>query len=129
MQRIFYTFFIAAMIAFVSCSNAQSNYVLHPKEFSAKLQQSNTASLIDVRTPEEYADGHLPNAINIDWSNDMFSKQVATLDKSKPVFVYCHSGRRSSAAAKAMRKAGFIEVYELQDGIVGWEEDKLPTTK
>ncbi len=68
----------------------------------------------------------MANAKNIDWNGDDFAKQIALLDKSKPVFVYCLSGGRSSAAAKQMRSDGFNEVYELNGGIMKWRGANLP---
>lgn len=82
--------------------------------------------MIDVRTPEEFAQGHLPMAENIDWNGRGFELQVGQYEKDRPVFVYCHSGSRSAAAAARMRKMGFTEVYELQGGIVKWRSAGLP---
>jgi len=84
------------------------------------------AAIIDVRTPQEFSDGHLIHATNMDWNGDRFEAQVSTLDKSKPVFVYCYSGGRSAAAAKKMRANGFTEVYELAGGFSKWRDAKLP---
>jgi rhodanese-related sulfurtransferase len=61
------------------------------------------------------------------WSN--FEKQASGLDKSRPVFVYCLSGARSSSAAKKLRSLGFKEVYDLRGGLYQWSAAKLPLTK
>ena len=119
------------LMTFFACNNVQSQTgdVFAAKVFYKKIQATPSAIVLDVRTPEEYQSGHLPDAINIDWNGEGFEKQVSTLDKSKPVFVYCHSGRRSTAAANQMRKNGFSKVYELEGGIVGWNEAGLPVSK
>lgn len=66
-----------------------------------------TSTAIDVRTAGEYAAGHLEGAVNIDVSQPSFNAAVAGLDKSRPYFVYCHSGARSAAAVQKMKNAGF----------------------
>ena len=113
-----------------SCSSGQSQNnktTLTPSEFAEKLKQLPAAYIIDVRTPEEFSEGHIKNAKNIDWNGDDFDKQISTLDKTKPVFVYCKSGRRSAAAASRMRSEGFKEVLELNGGIMKWIDEKMPT--
>jgi thioredoxin 1 len=113
-----------------SCTNGQTQKTdLSANEFSEKIKQLPEALIIDVRTPEEFADGHLINAINIDWRGDDFEKQIATLDKNKPVLVYCLSGGRSSAAADKMRNDSFKEVYELDGGIMKWRVAGLPEAR
>ncbi len=115
-----------------SCNTLQSQNsgtLLPAVEFSEKLNGLPSAPVIDVRTAEEFSKGHLLNARNIDWSGHDFQKLISTLDKSKPVFVYCLSGGRSAKAADQMRSDGFKEVYELKGGIMKWREAKLPEAK
>ena len=93
------------------------------------LEDNNDVQLVDVRTPEEFAEGHLALALNIDWKgNDFLQKAESALDKSKPDLLYCRSGRRSSEAAQALKAAGF-NVYDMKGGILKWKEEGLPTTK
>lgn len=80
------------------------------------MKELSNASILDVRTPSEFSKGHLINALNYDWNGNEFDKQIAPLDKSKPVFVYCLSGGRSSSAANKMRSSGFTQVYEMDGG-------------
>ena len=68
--------------------------------------------LLDVRTPDEFAAGHLQGATNIDVEDPSFTDQIAELDKSGHYVVYCHSGRRSAIAAQAMKDAGFTDVSD-----------------
>lgn len=119
-----------AAILLSSCSNAQSaQNNLTPTAFAAKIKVTPKAVILDVRTPDEYASGHVANALNYDWNGAQFEKQIASLDKSKPVFVYCLSGRRSASAASKMRAEGFKMVYEMDGGMSGWRASQLPETK
>jgi len=120
-----------AAILFNSCSNGQTNGIktnLSATEFADKLKELPSPVIIDVRTPDEFSKGHLINALNYNWNGNEFDKQIAPLDKSKPVFVYCLSGGRSSSAANKMRSDGFKTVYELNGGIMKWRGANLPET-
>ncbi len=94
--------------------------VLAPDAFIAKLKSSNGGQLIDVRTPEEYTEGKIENAQNIDFYANDFKSKIEALDKSKPVFVYCRSGGRSAKAANIFKEAGFKEIYDLQGGYMNY---------
>ena len=129
-MRKLFSIALAAFL-FSSCSSGQTNGVktnLTATEFANKINESVTATIIDVRTPDEFSKGHLVNATNFDWNGNDFEKQIAPLDKSKPVFVYCLSGGRSSSAANKMRSVGFKAVYELSGGIMKWRSENLPET-
>ena len=118
-------------ILFNSCTNGQTQSTktnLSATEFAAKVKELPTSIIIDVRTPDEFSKGHLVNALNYDWNGNEFGKQIAPLDKSKPVFVYCLSGGRSSSAASKMRSDGFTQVYEMDGGIMKWRGANLPET-
>lgn len=112
----------------MSCSHSQTPSSLSAKAFAEKLKALPEAPVIDVRTAEEFSSGHLQNAVNYDWNGSQFEAQIKTLDKSKPVFVYCLSGGRSAAAASKMRAEGFSEVYELEGGMMKWRNENLPET-
>ena len=120
---------VLVVFVFTSCTNGQNaKYNLSAVEFDAQLKSNFSAPLIDVRTLDEFSKGHLQNAVNIDWNGNNFDQEIAKLDKSKPVFVYCLSGGRSGQAASKMRADGFKEVYELQGGIMKWRGANLPET-
>lgn len=82
-------------------------------------------TVIDVRTPEEFAAGHVDGAINIDVEGGGFSAAISSLDPAAPYIVYCRSGRRSAIAADAMIAAGFTEVHDM-GAIDGWVAAGLP---
>lgn len=89
-------------------------------EFAQALNQAGT--LIDVRTPEEYAQGHLANAVNADFNHQtQFEAYLDTLDKDKPYLIYCRSGNRSGQALKLMEAKGFTHVINLDGGIQSWQ--------
>ena len=81
------------------------------------------AVLLDVRTPQEYSEGHIPGSLNINVKDEQFSSCADDLlDKDKEVAVYCRSGRRSRTAADILVKKGF-KVYNLDKGILNWIEE------
>ena len=131
MKNYFIIGFTSFAILFNACTNGQTQNTktsLSATEFSEKIKEQSTAPIVDVRTPEEFLSGHIQNAKNINWNGNDFDKQISNLDKSKPVFVYCLSGGRSSSAANQMRSQGFKEVYELNGGMMKWRAANLPET-
>lgn len=89
-------------------------------DFSTAMKAPGTI-VLDVRTPAEYAGGHLPAAQNIDIEGSDFATRIAALDKTAPYAVYCRSGNRSGAALEQMSAAGFTHVYDLAGGIGAWQ--------
>lgn len=87
----------------------------------AEKSTEDTRIIIDVRTPEEYAAGHIENSRNIDYYAGDFVESINTLDKSVPYAIYCRSGNRSGQALSMMAQLGFIDVVDLNGGIVAWE--------
>ena len=92
-----------------------------PADFAAALKRPGT-TIVDVRTPQEYAQGHLPGAVNMDVSSPDFAAQIATLDPRAPYAVYRHSGNRSGVAVAAMADQGFTNTYHLDGGITAWQQ-------
>ena len=92
-------------------------YVVSPVEFKEKSQNQ---TIVDIRTPQEYKQGHLKNAVNINLFDRSFLEEIDKLDKSEPVFIYCRSGNRTSSASKKMKNLGFEQVYDLKGGISNW---------
>lgn len=82
--------------------------------------------VLDVRTPEEFAEGHLDGARMIDFQSPTFLEEVATIDRDAPIFVYCRSDNRSGQAVAAMEELGFTNMTELEGGIVAWQAAGLP---
>lgn len=94
-----------------------------------KLIREGKVTVIDVRTKDEFDEGHIAGAKNIDVRSADFEKQLSTLDKSKSYLVHCQAGGRSKASMKIFEKLGFHSIYHLNDGIMGWEEAGKPLQK
>lgn len=90
--------------------------------FETKLKATKSAILLDVRTPAEYASGHITGAIELDYYSSDFKARANKLDKTQPVFVYCASGVRSNAAVGVLTNLGFKEIYDLRGGIRAWAQ-------
>ncbi len=104
----------------------QQNFENTDVEGFAKLIASDNVVLLDVRTAEEYAEGHLDGAVLIDQKqSDFVEKAVATLPKDKTIAIYCRSGRRSASAAGKLADKGY-RVVNLKGGILGWQEAGKP---
>lgn len=114
-------------LLFISCNGQSKKEVksIKPEDFAQKIKATSQPQILDVRTPKEFSDQHLDNAVNINWNSEEFDKKVAELDQSKPVFVYCLSGGRSSKAAGKLAELGFKEIYEMDGGIVKWNASGL----
>lgn len=118
-------------ISLYACSTAQgqkTNALLSATKFAEKIKITDDKIIMDVRTPKEFNEGHIENAKNINWNAADFDSEISKLDKSKPVFVYCLAGGRSSLAANKLRSSGFKKVYELDGGMNKWRSAKLPET-
>lgn len=89
-------------------------------DFSTAMTKTGTI-VLDVRTPAEYASGHLPQAKNIDIEAADFATRIAALDKNATYAVYCHSGNRSGVALQQMAGVGFTHLYDLAGGIGAWQ--------
>jgi rhodanese-related sulfurtransferase len=85
--------------------------------------------IIDVRTPQEYADGHIEQAINFDFNSDNFRGEINKLDRNKIYLIYCRSGNRSRGALGVMKELNFMNVYHMYDGIMGWTNNGYPIAK
>ena len=98
---------------------------LSGSSFVETYQKTTGAVLLDVRTPAEFAVGHIAQAINVDFENPTFSTEVMKLDKEKEYFVYCRSGNRSGQAITIMKQNGFTHISELAGGVSSNTEIKL----
>ena len=102
---------------------------MSPSDVGELLMLERNAVLLDVRTAEEFSQGHIEHATNIDFKADDFAEKVAELPRDRDYILYCRSGRRSAAAQETMEKLGFEDVANMEGGIVAWEERGLPTVQ
>lgn len=110
------------IILSISCSNSQNFKSVDVATFKSTLEKTNDVQLLDVRTEDEFNGGHIENAKNIDWNGNDFDAQLTSLDKTKPVLVYCLSGGRSKKAAAKLTELGYKEVIELNGGYLAWSK-------
>jgi rhodanese-related sulfurtransferase len=115
---------VSALLVLTGCSSSSSTD-LNAAEFQLKTQESGVITL-DVRTPGEFAEGHLINSLNIDVENPNFSSEIAELDKTATYAVYCRSGRRSASAIATMKEAGFQNLFNLDAGVQEWSAAGFP---
>lgn len=121
------------VVLYSSCMQAQQNNksnsemkVLTPKAFLEAYKNDKGAQLIDVRTKTEFNKGHLADSKNMNIYAEDFNVQLKTLDKQKPVYVYCHSGGRSAECATILKQMGFAKVIDMSGGFSTWQKEGLP---
>jgi rhodanese-related sulfurtransferase len=123
MKKVFALMASALLLA--GCSTSSSAIDLSVTEFSAKVAEAGVITL-DVRTPGEFAEGHLEDARLIDFQSGNFENAIATLDKNATYAIYCRSGNRSGQAVKVMQDAGFMNVFNMNGGVIDWANAGLP---
>jgi len=103
-----------------------------PKE-AYNLIQNNKGNpnfvILDVRTPGEFAEEYIENAIDLDFYSEAFRYDLNKLGKTKTYLIYCRTGSRGENSLAIMKELGFREVYNISGGITGWKAEGLPTTK
>ena len=112
---------VVGVLALAACTggSGSSGQTLDAAAF-ADLADSPGVVVLDVRTPEEFASGHIPDAVNIDVSASDFASRVGALDADANYAVYCRTGNRSATAMQIMQDAGFGSVAHLGGGVVAW---------
>jgi rhodanese-related sulfurtransferase len=124
---------MALAVVVAACSGSESTAVTQSIELVSPAkaaevieEQPEGLVVLDIRTPEEYAEAHLADAIVVDYYAPDFADQLDALDKNVPYVLYCRTGNRSSDAVKTMKSLGFAQVYEIDGGIVNWYEQGFP---
>jgi rhodanese-related sulfurtransferase len=100
-----------------------------PTSRAVQLINRESAVLLDVREPNEFSTGHLPDALNIPVGHVHTRIGELAKFKDKPIIVYCRTGQRSAHAAVMLRKQGFASVHNLAGGVVAWQNENLPTER
>lgn len=129
-KPLFILLFFGLIASAFSPTQFLSNvFKLEPKPFAEKIKTLKHPNIVDIRTDAEFKESHIENAINIDWYGVSFDSEISSLDKSKPLFIYCHSGGRSAAAVEKIKNLGFNEINELAGGISNWKASGYSVTK
>ncbi|MCX2744057.1 rhodanese-like domain-containing protein [Mangrovivirga sp. M17] len=100
--------------------NTKTKYKNVPATEFRKLMEKENTVLIDVRTRDEFKSGALPNALNYDFLSGEFASKISQLDKDKTYLIYCRSGARSANACRMLEREGFVNLYNLQGGIISY---------
>ena len=142
MKKIFLILTLCLSISVIACSNSNSqseekieqeqNILKVVNEDITKLEkliEHQNGNILDVRTPEEWAEGIIDGALKINFYDDSFKTEVAKLDKNKTIYVYCKSGGRSANAADQILEMGFKKVINLEGGIKAWNKAGKQTVK
>jgi rhodanese-related sulfurtransferase len=117
---------VAGAAGLVGCSSSDSAVGSIGASELVQVVEQNDAVVVDVRTPQEYAAGHIDGAVNIDISDPTFDQQVEALPADATYVVYCRSGNRSAQAAAAMAEAGLTDVYDVRTGLAAIAEAGVP---
>ena len=116
---------IASLLLVTGCSSSALGVTnMNVSEFSQKIKEAGVVTL-DVRTPAEFAEGHIEGARLIDFQSGNFESEIAGLDKEATYAVYCRSGNRSGQAVAIMHDAGFHNVYNLEGGVIDWANEGM----
>jgi len=137
MRHIIFVCLLMLPLAFAQADSAPANSArqlatITVGEANALIQQHKQNEqfvILDVRTPDEFAQGHLHNAKLINYRAADFSDQLNALDKSKTYLIYCRSGGRSAGALRMMDQQGFSSVYNMDGGFTEWDQAALPSTR
>ena len=101
---------------------------LAPTIFKSEMKKQH-GFILDVRTPEEFAAGHLPQAVNLNYQDPQFAEYIKVLKPGTAYFVYCAVGKRSAKACELLKANGLIKVYNLAGGLTAWQQAGLPTVR
>lgn len=113
---------LAVLMFGCSQSSVNEKEVVDASTFEQMMKDNDEAIILDVRTPEEFTGGHIPNAVLMNVYDDDFKIKIDNLDKTKTILVYCAAGVRSEKAAEILKGSGFKEVYHLKNGMKAWNE-------
>ena len=124
MKRLFFLLgIVLGSVVIMSCQDPLPAKPLAKEEFKERIASLDTLQLIDVRTPEEFGEGHINHAQNVDYfKEDAFKTYFENYDREKPLFLYCRSGNRSQKAALILKEMGFENLFDLEGGYTVWND-------
>lgn len=113
----------------LGCSQAEDAAKNVDPKAAQALIADQKATVLDIRTPEEFAEGHIPNAKNVDFFSKSFRETLEKLDKDAPIVMHCQSGGRSGQALPIFKELGFTKVFHMKGGFSAWSKAGLPVAK
>lgn len=133
---------IVAIFGVIGCEKKQANssvevvmaaateaVIIQPRELSHLLREKTELVVVDIRTPAEFAGGHIKGAVNIDFQTEGFAEAIAALDAGVPTVFHCRSGGRSGQAQSLFESLPFTELYHFAAGSNGWSAAGYPITQ
>ena len=124
LRRLFTPLFLT-----LGCSQAEDAAKNVDPKAAQALIADQKATVLDIRTPEEFAEGHIPNAKNVDFFSKSFRETLEKLDKDAPIVMHCQSGGRSGQALPIFKELGFTKVFHMNGGFSAWSKAGLPVAK
>ena len=121
MKNVLMILFLVSSLAACKAQTKEVIKVVDVTAFKEGLSNKDV-QLVDVRTPAEFKEGYIENAILIDFKSEDFSSKMETLDKDRPVYLYCRSGKRSGLASVILKDLGFKEIVDLEGGYLAWSK-------
>lgn len=139
-QNFLCYFFLFGFIPFVGCLDESNQLVtleadkistnaiaqfssLKAEAASKLLARDPTILVLDIRTPDEFNQGHIPGALNVDYKASNFISELEKLDRNSTYLMHCRSGRRSANSLDSFHQLGFRHIIHMDDGILGWKEE------
>ncbi len=118
--------FLVVILFTMACMPMSEGADITPKQLAELLRRDPSVVVVDVRTPEEYGQGHIAGSRQIDYYSAEFHERLQRLPKDRDVVLYCRSGKRSSDAKSFLVSIGYSRVFNLNGGIIAWKKDRLP---
>jgi len=117
------------LLPFATISKAQNKVEVNSTKVNSMLKTDKTLIVLDVRTAEEFKEGHIKGAINIDIRQPDALTKIDKINKKTKYIVHCRTNHRSKIAVDHMIQSGFKTVYQMMDGYAGWSQNNLPIVK
>ncbi|MCF8236095.1 MAG: hypothetical protein K9G67_14005 [Bacteroidales bacterium] len=123
-------FLIVAILLILTAGCSDSNFKTISQEKAVLMMEENHHNadfmVLDLRTPAEYAEGHIEGAVNLDFKNECFTGSLETMDRDKTYLIHCRTVNKAGKTLDIMKELGFKEVYLMDGGFKAWKENDRP---